>query len=124
MDYSSLFEEYQGFLNDSIEFVNRQKTNNPNDELLKERKQLNELLTKILLGLDTLENNKINVEIKRNKKNMIIAIENVLSQLDKLFSDDKNIILLRYSDSNRESYLPDDRDSHYSITNTYDQGSI
>ncbi len=71
------------------------------------RKELSHLLTNDLLLLDTLTRTT-------QRREYIIAIQNILEQLDTLFDENKTSILLT-AQSTRTNYLPDQRDSHYAL---------
>ena len=93
-------------LNESIYFVNSAS----NDT--EKRNLLCNILTNDMIKLDEMERSN-------QRKNMIMAIQNVLSQLDNMFEKNKPLIRLQLNDDNRQSYLPHNKNSHYALYNTY-----
>lgn len=97
----------ESHLNDSIMFVNDHlratKTEN-------ERDKLSHILSEDILILDNMTVN--------NRKELIVAIQNVLNQLDHLFDEKKPIILLSNT-CKRNCYLPENNDSLYALGNAF-----
>lgn len=120
---SELFKKCSHILDDVMMFINTNKHDNVNDIFIKSRKMHDEQLTQLLISLDSLDNSVIDINTELLKKNMIIAIQNISSQLNNLFTKDTLILNISYNPIQRNNYLPNDRDSHYSITNIIDQGS-
>lgn len=53
------------------------------------------------------------------RKNTIVAIQNVLQQLDHLYDSDKPAIMIPPTASARTSYLPENRESSYALGNAF-----
>lgn len=94
-------EKVQNNLDSAISFINNKQSNDT-----KSRDRLCELLTTDLLYLDSIKH--------ENKKETIIAIQNILDQLDHLF-DQKKIIILSNKNNINRNYLPDNRQSDYAL---------
>ena len=78
------------------------------------RDRLIEQLTKDLLHLDGTESSP-------ERREMIYAIQNVISQLEHLYDQTKPPILLKSPNISREAYLPAGRHSHYALADTFDE---
>lgn len=91
-------------LNEAILFVNNNLIFNQSE---KDRNKLCEILTNDLLYLDSI--NHI------NKKETIIAIQNILDQLDHLFDDKKTKIIILSNNGGDRNYLPSNRESNYAL---------
>ncbi len=109
-------------LDDALTFINENKKYNVTNIPEKSKKIYTEKLTQLMLSLDDIDNSTLDIRTKSEKRTMIIAIQNVLSQLDNLFTGNKMVIPISYKPNKRISYIPENRESHYSITNIYDQG--
>lgn len=79
------------------------------------RDRLIEQLTRDLIHLD-------GTEPSPERREMIYAIQNVISQLEHLYDQTKPPILLKTPNILREDYLPDGRHSHYALSDTFDEG--
>ena len=93
-------------LDESIDFINRSS----NDKT--KRNILCNILTEDMIKLDMMDRSD-------QRKNMIIAIQNVLHQLDNMFRDDKTSIQLQLNTGGRQSYLPQNKNSHAALNTTY-----
>jgi len=94
-------------LNDSIMFINDHLRDHKTEN---ERDKLCHILSEDILILDNM-----NVS---NRKELIVAIQNVLNQLDHMFDEKKPIILLSNM-CKRNCYLPENNNSLYALGNTF-----
>lgn len=103
----------ESHLNEAIMFVN---------DNLRERKSENDRDKLVhILSEDVLILDEISVCLlpnNLNKKDLIIAIQNVLDQLDNLFEEKKYPILLT-NICKRNCYLPENKDSLYALNNIF-----
>jgi hypothetical protein len=101
-------ELIESHLNEAITFLNghlrESKSHNERDKWCN-------ILTDDILKLDNMTNS-------RKRKEIIMAIQNVLYQLDHIFEKGKSPILL-LNVGKRESYLPENKDSHYALGNSF-----
>lgn len=93
-------------LNESIYFINSSADDKTRRDILCN------ILTNDMIKLDGMERSD-------ERKNMIVAIQNVLNQLDTLFDKDKTPIQLCSNTDGRRSYLPENKNSHYALNNTF-----
>lgn len=105
----------QDDLQRAVEFIRSSKS------LDSTRNQLIEQLTRDLLQLDE-------TKATPERREMIYAIQNVISQLEHLYDKEKPPILLKSPrdelSSSRLDYLPEGRHSHYALGNSFTDGSL
>ena len=101
----------QDDLQRAVEFIRSSKS------LDLARNRFIEQLTRDLLQLD-------GTEATPERREMIYAIQNVISQLEHLYDKEKPPILLKSPVSLRSDYLPDGRHSHYALGNSFTDGSL
>ena len=94
-------------LNEAIILLNKREK-----PLESERDFWAEQLTSDLLYLDGTESSP-------QRREMIHAIQNILSQLEHLYQSEKPPILLHSPVEIRDEYLPKGRDSHYALGNSF-----
>lgn len=93
-------------LESAIQLVNNYPRENVTE---KERDKWCEILTQHLITLDSMS--------FPQRKEMIVAIQNVLEQLDSLFENNKTIMLTLTS--SRTSYYPEEKDSYTALGEAY-----
>nr|QBK90104.1 MAG: BAG domain protein [Pithovirus LCPAC102] len=119
-----MFTEFDINLDNAMEYINT--CNKPSYKLpsiLDEQKQWIESLSLQLLKLDEIDGD---INIKNDRKQYILATQSIITQIEHLFTTKKNILMILSSDksSERISYNPINRNTHYQYFNVYDQGSI
>lgn len=92
----------------AVQFIATYKSEQEQDT---KRKQYSHLLTNDLLLLDTLTRSS-------RRKEYIVALQQILEQLDTLFEKEKPNILLT-AQSTRINYLPNQRDSHFALGSAF-----
>jgi hypothetical protein len=93
-------------LYDAINYINFER-----DKKEKERDTFVMLLDNDLIALDSMPRSE-------ERKETIVAINNVLTQLENIFKKEKYSIRLQNS-SNERTYLPKNRDSHYALGTSF-----
>ena len=105
-----LLDDVHTFIQDIKNNYNLKKISIENIKIIDE---YIEVSTKQLISLDTIITDDITIKIKR--KNYIIATQNYINQLEDLKDGTDRINMLSYQ-SNRESYLPENRHSDYALS--------
>lgn len=110
--YNKLFDEYEYILDNVIVYLNYIKNEHDKDilfSLKKTNKIWIEKLTKILLELDNIKNNN---DIRYRKKQLIIEIQNILDQLDTLFTNNlNNTNMIKLYNNNINININNDKDN-------------